>query len=232
MNREPTVSRETCDAPAAPDPDVRVRDAVLTRFPDAADGLSRYAAVLAGAGVERGLLGPREAQRVWSRHVANSAVLEELVPTGVRVVDVGSGAGLPGIPLALVRPDLTVILVEPLLRRATFLSEVLAQLGLGDRVEVRRTRAEDVSDPVADVVTARAVAPLERLAGWALPLVPNGGTLLALKGSTATAEAAAATPALRRLGGGEPAVVQCGVGVVDPPTTVVRVQRTGEGRSR
>lgn len=232
MNREPTVSRETHDLADAPDPDAPSRHAVLTRFPAAADGLSRYAAVLAGAGVERGLLGPREAQRVWSRHVANSAVLEELVPAGVRVVDVGSGAGLPGIPLALVRPDLGVLLLEPLLRRATFLTAVVAQLGLADRVEVRRTRAEDVSGPVADIVTARAVAPLERLAGWVLPLVPVGGILLALKGSTAGDEVAAATPALRRLGGGEPAVVQCGVGVVDPPTTVVRVPRTGEGARR
>ncbi len=227
MNGEPTVSRETRDEQVAGSADARARTAALARYPDAGEALSRYAELLAGAGVERGLLGPREAQRVWSRHIANSAVLEELVPAGVRVVDVGSGAGLPGIPLALVRPDLQVVLLEPLLRRATFLAETVTELGLTERVEVRRARAEDLAAPVADVVTARAVAPLERLVRWALPLVPVGGTLLALKGSTAAQEVAAAAGALAGQGGAEPTVLRCGAGVVEPPTTVVRVRRTG-----
>lgn len=226
MDGDPSVSRETRDSRHE---DERTREAVLERYPDAGPGLSHYAELLSSVGVERGLLGPREAQRVWSRHVANSAVLEELVAAAVRVVDVGSGAGLPGIPLALVRPDLRVVLLEPLLRRATFLAEVVTELDLSDRVEIRRGRAEDVAVPLAEVVTARAVAPLERLAGWALPLVPVGGTLLALKGSSAHEEVSAASAAVRRRGGGDPVVLQCGVGVVDPPTTVVRVQRIGEG---
>lgn len=231
MSSEPAVSRGTPDPSAeASVDDARARAAVLARYPGAGDALTRYAELLSGAGVERGLLGPREAQRVWSRHVANSAVLEELVPAAVRVVDVGSGAGLPGVPLALVRPDLRVLLLEPLLRRASFLSEVLTELDLADRVGVLRGRAEDQRAPVADVVTARAVAPLDRLAGWALPLVPVGGTLLALKGTSAQDEVSASAAAVHRLGGGPPVVLRCGVGVVDPPTTVVRVERTGAAR--
>lgn len=197
----------------------------MARFPDARVGLDGYAELLAGTAVEHGLLGPREAARIWTRHLANSAVLEELLPTGARVVDVGSGAGLPGLPLALVRTDLRLLLLEPLLRRSTFLQHAVDKLGLDDRVEVRRGRAEDEHGPVADVVTARAVAPLERLAGWTLPLVPVGGVLLAVKGSGASAELAAAAPALRALGGRAAEVLRCGVGVVDPPTTVVRVVR-------
>jgi 16S rRNA (guanine527-N7)-methyltransferase len=226
------VSRET--NPVA-GPDEQVRAALLARFPDAAAGLDRYAALLAGPAVERGLLGPRETPRIWARHLANSAVLEELVPVDARVVDVGSGAGLPGLPLALVRPDLVLVLLEPLLRRSSFLQQVVDELGLADRVEVRRGRAEDQAGPVGEVVTARAVAPLERLAGWALPLVPVGGVLLAVKGSAALDEATAAAAALARLGGAPPEVRRCGMGLVDPPTTVVRVVRAARpvhGRPR
>jgi 16S rRNA (guanine527-N7)-methyltransferase len=203
----------------------RVAEALATRYPAAAEGLTAYVALLAGAGVERGLIGPRETERLWSRHVANCAVLEELVAPDAHVGDVGSGAGLPGIPLALVRPDLRVTLVEPLLRRATFLSEAVAELGLDERVEVARSRAEDQRDLALDVVTARAVAALDKLAGWSLPLVRVGGELLALKGSSAADEVLAAQDALERLGGGQAEVLQCGHGVVDPPSTVVRVVR-------
>ena len=220
------VSRET-DVDAALEAETRAR--LLARHPAAADQLDRYAAHLADAGVVRGLVGPREVGRVWHRHLANSAVLEELVTSGARVVDVGSGAGLPGLPLALVRPDLHVVLVEPLLRRATYLDEVVALLGVGDRVEVVRSRAEDVREPLGDVVTARAVAPLSRLVGWTLPLVSVGGELLALKGGTAADEAREAGPAVQRLGGGPAEIVQCGAGVVDPPTTVVRIRRLHAG---
>jgi 16S rRNA (guanine527-N7)-methyltransferase len=210
----------------------RVADRLATRYPAAADGLARYVALLAGPGVERGLIGPRETDRLWSRHVANCAVLEELVAPQARVGDVGSGAGLPGIPLALVRTDLRVTLVEPLLRRATFLTEALDELGLSDRVVVLRGRAEEQRDLDLDVVTARAVAALDKLAGWSLPLVRVGGELLALKGSSAAEEVEAAQGALERLGGGQAEVLQCGHEVVDPPTTVVRVVRLRPDRRR
>ena len=211
--------------------DLLTEQRLLARYPDAADGLRHYVDLLAGDGVLRGLIGPREVTRLWSRHVANCAVLEELIPEGAQVADVGSGAGLPGIPLALVRPDLRLVLLEPLLRRTTFLSEAVEALGLGDRVEVLRGRAEE-QKLLVDVVTARAVAPLDRLAGWTLPLARVGGTLLALKGDTAAEEITASQTALERLGGGHAEVITCGVDVIDPPTTVVRVVRLTAGRRK
>ena len=187
-----------------------------------------YAQLLATDGTVRGLIGPREVPRLWDRHLLNSAVVAELVPHAARVVDIGSGAGLPGIPLALARSDLAVTLVEPLARRHAFLTDCVSRLGLST-VAVVRGRAEE--GPVrrqlagADVVTARAVAPLERLAGWCLPLLRTGGQLLALKGDTAAEELAAARPALTRAGASGAEVVRCGAGVVDPPATVVTVTR-------
>lgn len=213
------------------DVDVLVEERLAARYPDAATGLRAYAALLAGDGVVRGLIGPRETTRLWSRHLANCAVLEELVPEAADVADVGSGAGLPGLPLALVRPDLHLVLVEPLLRRATFLSEAVAALGIEGRVEVLRGRAEEQRLGV-DVVTARAVAPLDRLAGWTLPLVREGGVLLALKGEGAAAEVESSQAALEKVGGGQAEVLTCGAGVVEPLTTVVRVVRLTSGRRR
>lgn len=193
----------------------------------------RYAEHLVTSGVERGLIGPREAPRIWDRHVLNCAVVAELVPEGARLVDVGSGAGLPGIPLALARPDLQVALVEPLARRVDWLAEVVADLGIDVRVD--RGRVEETAVrrrwEGADVVTARAVAPLHRLAGWALPLLRTGGLLLAVKGASAPEEIARDATAVRKLGGGDPRIVRCGHDVVDPPTTVVVVERQrGTGR--
>jgi 16S rRNA (guanine527-N7)-methyltransferase len=186
----------------------------------------RYAELLAGRGVDRGLLGPREADRVWDRHLLNCAVLGELVPRRATVIDVGSGAGLPGLALALARPDLTVELVEPLLRRASFLTEVVAELGLITTVTVTRARAEELAGARrADLVTARAVAPLPKLVSWCLPLTRPGGSLLALKGSSAAEELAAAAPDLPRAGAQAWSVLSCGHGVVAPPTTVVRIVR-------
>lgn len=184
----------------------------------------RYAELLADAGVRRGLIGPREVPRLWGRHLLNCAVLSDVVPDGVSVCDVGSGAGLPGIPLALARPDLRITLLEPLLRRTTFLEEVVTLLGL-DNVTVVRGRAEEMIGnlPPVDVVTARAVAPLDRLAGWGLPLLRPYGEMLALKGDTAEDELKAARAALSKLGAVESSVVQAGGGLVDPPSTVVRV---------
>jgi len=187
----------------------------------------RYAALVAGDGVVRGLIGPREAPRIWDRHLLNCAVVAELIPNGSSVTDVGSGAGLPGIALALARPDLTVVLVESLARRTAFLTEAVADLGLGDQVSVVRGRAEEFNGrlPRADIVTARAVAPLDRLAGWCLPLTRVGGKLLALKGSTAAEEVAAHRAAVVRLGGGTPTVRLCGVDLLPEPTTVVEIVR-------
>jgi 16S rRNA (guanine527-N7)-methyltransferase len=194
----------------------------------------RFAEHLATSGVERGLIGPREAPRIWERHVLNCAVVAELVPNGARLVDVGSGAGLPGIPLALARPDTRVVLVEPLARRVDWLREVIADLGVA--VEVERGRAED--DVVrrrwegADVVTARAVAPLARLAGWCLPLLRPSGQMLAVKGAAAADEVARDAPAVRRLGGGVPRIERCGAGIIDPPSTVVIVEREAGAPAR
>ena len=139
--------------------------------------------------MRRGLIGPREVPRLWERHLLNCAVLGELLPEGASLCDVGSGAGLPGIPLALARPDVRITLLEPLLRRTTFLDEVVRQLGL-ENVTVLRGRAEEMVGklPPVDVVTARAVAPLDRLAGWGLPLLRPYGEMLALKGDTAEQE--------------------------------------------
>jgi 16S rRNA (guanine527-N7)-methyltransferase len=207
------------------------------RLPDA----RAYARLLATDGVIRGLIGPREAPRIWDRHLLNSAAVAELIPAGARVVDVGSGAGLPGLVLALSRPDVSMILVEPLARRAAFLVEAVERLALVDSVTVLRARAEEVAaqpggPPLADIVTARAVAPLDRLVAWCLPLAVVGGRVLALKGSSAGDEVAQHRRAVERAGGGEPVIRQCGVGLIDPPTTVVEVVRQREvpvaGRAR
>lgn len=196
-------------------------------FGDRLDAAIRYVRYLATSGVERGLIGPRETPRLWERHVLNCAVVAELMPDGANVVDIGSGAGLPGIPLALARPDLRIVLVEPLARRVEWLDEVIADLGLSLTVE--RGRAEENAIrrrwEGADVVTARAVAPLHRLAGWALPLLRQNGTMLAVKGASAPDEIARDGAAVRTLGGGEPRILHCGVGVVDPPSTVIAVDR-------
>jgi 16S rRNA (guanine527-N7)-methyltransferase len=182
-----------------------------------------FAELLAIDGVRRGLIGPREADRLWSRHLLNSAVVAEACPPSGLVVDVGSGAGLPGIPLALARPALTVRLVEPLLRRVTFLAEVVERLGLAN-VEVVRSRVEDLHGAwTAPTVTARAVAPLDRLAGWCLPMVAAGGSLLALKGDRADAELATAQALLRGLGARSAAVEEVGRDVVVPPVRLVRI---------
>lgn len=183
----------------------------------------RYTELLATEGVVRGLIGPREAPRLWDRHVLNSAVVAEAIPDGSTVCDIGTGAGLPGLVVAIARPDLTVTLVEPLLRRTTFLDEVVADLGV-DRVTVVRGRAEDLhGHDTFDVVTSRAVAPLERLLGWSMPLVSPTGAMVAMKGQSVRDEIASAQAFLTRWRCGVPEVVEVGRGVVDPPTTVVRV---------
>lgn len=186
-----------------------------------------YARWLVTEGVTRGLIGPREAPRIWDRHLLNCAAVAELLPAGVTLIDVGSGAGLPGLPLAIAGPDLTVTLVESMARRTDFLTEVVAGLGLEDRVSVVRARAEECVGRLApaDVVTARALAPLDRLAAWCLPLAGVGGRVLAVKGESAPEEVAAHAAAVRRMGGATPVVRRCGVGVVEPATTVIEILR-------
>jgi 16S rRNA (guanine527-N7)-methyltransferase len=168
-------------------------------FGSATGQVSRYVEFLATAGVARGLIGPREADRLWDRHILNSVAVASLVDREATVVDVGSGAGLPGIPLAVLRPDLRVTLLEPLLRRVTFLNEAVDELSLADRVRVVRARAEEHQERYV-VVLARAVAPLARLVPWCAPLRSPTGTILALKGRSAAAELSAAEPALARTG--------------------------------
>nr|WP_297423009.1 16S rRNA (guanine(527)-N(7))-methyltransferase RsmG [uncultured Actinotalea sp.] len=187
--------------------------------------VERYARALTDHGVLRGLLGPRELPRLWERHLLNSAAVAPLLPARGVVVDLGSGAGLPGIVLACLRPDLSFVLVEPMLRRSTWLHEVTGLVGL-ENVEVRRARAEElVGELVVDAVTARAVAPLDRLASWALPLCRQGGELLALKGDRAEEELHAARPQLHALGGDDGEVVRASVVPEVPSTAVIRVRR-------
>ncbi|MER7924046.1 16S rRNA (guanine(527)-N(7))-methyltransferase RsmG [Streptomyces sp. NPDC096057] len=209
---------EAAELPPAPE---QAREVFGDRFEDAV----RYAELLADAGVQRGLIGPREVPRLWERHLLNCAVLSEVVPEGVTVCDVGSGAGLPGIPLALVREDIKITLLEPLLRRTNFLTEVVELLGL-DHVTVVRGRAEEVMGKLqpVHVVTARAVAPLERLATWGIPLLRPYGEMLALKGDTAEEELKSAATVLSKLGAVETSILQVGEGIVDPLSTVVRVE--------
>ncbi|GAB2678365.1 16S rRNA (guanine(527)-N(7))-methyltransferase RsmG [Thalassiella azotivora] len=196
----------------------------MSLFRDRLPLAERFAEHLATTGVDWGLLGPRELPRLWTRHVLNCAVLGELLPAGCSVVDVGSGAGLPGLAVAIARPDIRITLVEPLERRTSWLDEVVDDLELAT-VSVRRARAEEVAGQVtADVVTARAVAPLEKLARWGLPLVAPGGQMLAIKGRSAQEELDASRAALLRLGVDAMDVVTCGAGVLETPTTVVRVR--------
>lgn len=187
----------------------------------------RYVDFLAGPGIERGLIGPGEVGRLWERHVLNSAAVTELVGDGERVVDVGSGAGLPGIPLALARPDVRVILVEPLLRRADFLNEVVELLGLD--VTVIRGRAEEKSVLRAvknvDAAVSRAVASLDKLTRWCLPLVRPDGLLLAMKGERAEEEVTEHRRVMNSLGAADVRVVRCGVNYLSPPATVVVARR-------
>lgn len=205
-------------------------DAAAAVFGDRLPLARRYVRHLATTGVEWGLLGPREVPRLWERHVLNCAVLTELLPDSAHVVDVGSGAGLPGIALALRRPDLHVTLVEPLLRRVEWLTMVVDDLALRN-VTIRRSRAEDVAgDLAAPYVTARAVASLDRLCRWALPLLEPGGELLAIKGRSATEEVARTAAAVRKAGGRSTEVLELAAGLLEDPVTVVRV-RVSEGRA-
>ncbi|HEY6795437.1 MAG TPA: 16S rRNA (guanine(527)-N(7))-methyltransferase RsmG [Kineosporiaceae bacterium] len=197
--------------------------AVTALFRERADVARMFRSHLATSAVERGLLGPREIPRLWERHILNCVAISAFVPQKSTMVDVGSGAGLPGLAIAIARPDVEVTLVEPLQRRVGWLDEVVADLGLTN-VMVVRARAEDLRGHLlVEVATARAVAALPVLAGWCLPLLQPAGRLLALKGRTAEAELAASVDALRNLGAQRWQVRQVGGGVLTEPTTVIEV---------
>ncbi|MEC3974619.1 16S rRNA (guanine(527)-N(7))-methyltransferase RsmG [Amycolatopsis sp. H20-H5] len=204
-----------------------VRTAAAEVFGDRLELAARFVELLEVHGVERGLIGPREVDRLWERHVLNSAVIGERIPQGARVIDVGSGAGLPGVPLAISRPDLDIVLVEPMARRIDWLAEVAEKLELPITVVRGRAEERQVREQLgeADVVTARAVAPLAKLAGWCLPLVCAEGVLVALKGASASEEIERDRVAVRRAGGGEPEIFECGKAVLEVPSTVVVIHR-------
>jgi 16S rRNA (guanine527-N7)-methyltransferase len=232
------------EAPKRPTDPISASDATAAIFGPRLAQARRYAELLAGAGVERGLLGPREADRVWDRHLLNSAAIGELLEPGERVIDIGSGAGLPGIPLAIARPDLDIVLLEPLLRRSEFLTEAVAELGLA--VEVVRGRAEEpwVREQFGarDVAVSRAVAPLGKLTKWSMPLLRAGGRMIAIKGERAPDEVEAHRRVMAAAGAVDVRVVTCGEHCLRPPATVVLARRgkptrprtpgTADGRTR
>ncbi len=221
-------------AAPAPIPVGSSSDAGAAIFGARMDIARRYAELLAGAGVERGLLGPREVDRLWDRHLLNSAVVGELLDPGERVVDIGSGAGLPGIPLAIARPDLEVVLLEPLLRRSEFLTEVVAELGLA--VEVVRGRAEDpwVRDQFGarDVAVSRAVAALDKLTKWSMSLLRPDGRMVAIKGERASEEVKTHRRVMAASGAVDVRVVTCGANYLRPPATVVLARRGKQARQK
>lgn len=210
------VSRETSLPPAPPE--------VHTGFGEQAPLLQRYAELLATTGLERGLIGPREVPRLWQRHLLNCAGVTELIPAAARIADVGSGAGLPGLVIAIRRPDLDVTLIDSKLRACEFLQETVDTLALTN-VTVHRSRMEEVELPPFQAVTSRAVAELAQLIRWTWPLVAPGGSLLALKGGNVNAEIEAAQGLWRQWQLPPHRLHHVGVELVDPPTTVVELQR-------
>ncbi len=213
---------------ATSDVSARPADAIATAFGDREPLADQYHAWLAEHATVRGLIGPREVPRLWDRHILNCAALADVIPEGATVADIGSGAGLPGIPLAIARPDVTVVLIEPLLRRTTFLDEVVADLGL-DNVRVIRGRAEEKvvrkEVGVVDVVTSRAVAPLGKLAGWSLPLVRTNGQMIAMKGSSAAEEIERDAKLIKKAKGRQPVIVEVGKDLLETPTYVVQIRK-------
>lgn len=215
--------------PAPSPPSLAAPPSARVVFGDRLAQAVEYVGLLADTGIAHGLIGPREAPRLWDRHVLNCAVIAQMIPPAARVADIGSGAGLPGIALAIARPDLTVTLIEPMARRASWLRRAIAELGLAG-VTVLEGRAENAARHEVDVVTARAVASIDKLAAWGLPLLGPGGLILALKGSSAAHELSQHEKTLFRLGARGATVEVCGRGVVDPPTTIIKVVASPRGR--
>ncbi|TNL96894.1 16S rRNA (guanine(527)-N(7))-methyltransferase RsmG [Corynebacterium tapiri] len=202
-------------------------EAAATIFGDRLPLAIEYHRLLATVGSERGFIGPREIDRLWDRHVLNCAVIGEAFEEGASVADVGSGAGLPGIPLAIARQDLKIRLIEPLLKRSTFLNEVVDELGL-DNVEVIRGRAEDPEVRRAgrvDAVTSRAVAPLGKLARWCLPLAHVGGRMVAMKGASISEELERDKYDVRKAGGADAEIFFAGESVLAEPTRLISIRR-------
>jgi 16S rRNA (guanine527-N7)-methyltransferase len=224
-----------CQGSISPAPPVEAGpEAAAALFGSRLDIAQRYAELLAGAGVERGLLGPREVERIWDRHLLNSAAVGELLGPGERIVDIGSGAGLPGLPLAIARPDLEIVLLEPMLRRTDFLREVVAELGLP--VEVVRGRADErsVRDQIGekDAAVSRAVAALDKLTKWSMPLLRTGGRMVAIKGERAPDEVRQHRRVMEAAGAVDARVVTCGANYLRPPATVVLARRGSYSRHR
>jgi 16S rRNA (guanine527-N7)-methyltransferase len=215
------------DEVGAAEPPLSPPPAAAAVFGAALPAAEKYARLLAGRGVELGVVGPGEADRVWDRHLLNCAAIARLVPTRCLVADIGSGAGLPGIVLALLLPGIRVTLVEAMARRVSFLEQCVAELELGN-AEVVRSRAEDLAGRLTvDVVTSRAVAPLEKLAGWSIGLLRPGGKALAIKGASAETELARAMPVLARLGVTDARVVEVGSADGAAAATVVVFSAAG-----
>lgn len=224
------MSDQAHDVPAAqstPEPLPPAPPEAVAHFaPEVLARLEAYGRQLAGPGVVRGLIGPREVPRLWDRHLLNCAALAEAINPGETVADIGTGAGLPGLVLALIRPDIKVILVEPLERRCVFLKEMILQFRFGPRVSVRRGKAHLIKPCEADVVTSRAVAALDTLAGWSFPHLRIGGRLLALKGDRAAEELESARAILATWGADAEADIQtCGAAWLPQPIKVVRAFR-------
>lgn len=214
------MSEETTALPELAGPTLVAADQI---FGDRLPLAERYVEHLATSGIERGLIGPREVPRLWERHVLNCAVVEEFIEDGARVADVGSGAGLPGLCLAIARPDLQLTLIEPLERRVIWLTEVVDDLGLNN-VDILRSRAEQAVGQVdADYVTARAVSALVGLLDITLPILRGTGQLLALKGRSAADEITKAQKKLNKYGARETEILVAGESLLEEPTTVVRV---------
>ncbi len=200
--------------------------AALRLSSDALERLTQYGESLATDGVIRGLIGPREVPILWDRHLLNCAAMAEAVERNARIVDIGTGAGLPGLVLALVRDDIQVTLIEPLQRRCDFLSEMVIKFGLEARVTVVWERAENVPPQEADIVTSRAVAALKKLAPWCMPHARIGGRLLAMKGQKAGEELQAAHKVLHKWSAAKHAeILTCGAGWIDPPVNLVSATR-------
>lgn len=227
---EPVHPEPSAGLPAAP-------PAAATIFADRLSLAETFAAILADTGVSHGLIGPREVPRLWDRHILNCAVAHEAFPHEATVIDVGSGAGLPGLALAVVRPDLHIHLVEPMLRRTTWLSTTAAELGL-DNCTVHRGRAEELHGTLrAPFATARAVARIDKLARWTFPLLEQDGVLVALKGEQAAQELADERRVLERMGMVDAAIRTYGSGLLEVPTvtmelTVRPVERRGSARGK
>lgn len=219
-HEEPGAVAEVSDAET-----LGTSDAVRTYLGDAYDGVARYAEMLLDQGELRGLIGPREVPRIWERHILNSAAVAQYLPTSGSVADIGSGAGLPGVVVAVMRPELEVILVEPMERRTTWLSEVVTELGLTN-VQVKRGRAEEFHDAFeVDAVTSRAVAPLSKLVRMSMPLVRVGGEMVMLKGRSVAEEIEPARKVLRKYGAGEPEILEGATVEGVETTTIVRARR-------